>query len=66
MKHCPQAALATATARAQCLESNLAGVLAQVATTALNHAFFEQRLTALRGVHRRQVSRFQSLQTLTF
>ncbi len=66
MKTCPATALATATARAQRLETDTAGLLARVATTALNHAFFEQRLTALRGVHRRQVSRFQSLQSITF
>ena len=59
MKPCPQSTLATATARAERLESEAAGLLANVATTSLNHAFFAQRLTALRGVHRRQVARFQ-------
>ena len=61
MPTCPQTALATATARARHLESEAAGVLATVATTALNHAFFTQRLTALRAVHRRQLWRLQAL-----
>ncbi|MDQ2771553.1 MAG: hypothetical protein M3Y54_13770 [Bacteroidota bacterium] len=57
----PATALATATARVQRLEIDTAGVLAQVATTALNTAFFAQRLAALRGVHCRQIVRFQEL-----
>lgn len=61
MKHCPQATLATAAARAQRLESEAAGVLANVATTALNLDFFTARLSALRGVHRCQVPRLQEL-----
>jgi hypothetical protein len=61
MPTCPAIALATVTARAQRLELDTAGVLAQVATTALNPLFFAQRLATLRGVHRRQVGRFQEL-----
>ncbi len=61
MNTCPATALATATARAQRLELDTAGALAQVATTALNSLFFAQRLAALRRVHHRQVSRFQEL-----
>jgi len=61
MPACPATALATATARAQRLETDTAGALAQVVTTALNSLFFAQRLAALRGVHYRQVSRFQEL-----
>ena len=62
MKTCPAIALATATARAQRLEIDTAGALANVATTALNHGFFAQRLAALRGVHRRQLLRLRALQ----
>lgn len=57
----PQNAQATATARAQHLESEAAGVLATVATTALNLSFFAQLLNALRAVHRRQLLRLQAL-----
>jgi hypothetical protein len=61
MPTCPATALATVTARAQRLEIDTASLLAQVATTALNPLFFAQRLAALRGVHCRQIGRFQEL-----
>jgi hypothetical protein len=61
MKHCPQTTLATATARAQRLENEVAGVLQGILGTCLNTVFIAERLTALRGVHRRQVPRLQEL-----